>query len=229
MNTSHCRNKEGSGIESIEVIHQVVKFGFGEGAAICQVCGSFLSGGECVAVYVFRPVSWLSFQFGYVLCSEHWDAFVSEWTLGVREVVVRGRVGRVVDQAMQSSRPVLMAPVPVVVSPVACRDAVRVGSECSVAVGGDDGAEECCDDAGVDGDGELGVDELREPSKSMRPVTSSEPCIAIDSDDSTGVDELREPSKSMRPVTGSGPRVGEVEDDAVGDEWTDADGDGGGA
>ncbi len=49
-------------------------------------------------------------QVGYVLCGEDRDGYLSEFTLGLRELLVKGRVGWCSDGAMQSSWPVLLAP-----------------------------------------------------------------------------------------------------------------------
>jgi hypothetical protein len=43
------------------------------------------------------------FQVGYVVCGDKDHEFPEEYTLGVRELVVAGRVGWCSDGAMQSS------------------------------------------------------------------------------------------------------------------------------
>jgi len=181
----------------IEAINQLNTVGFGEGAAVCQVCGSSLVEGGPVSAYAFRPASRLSFQVGYVLCSEHRDEYVTGWTLGVREIVVRGRVGVVRDVAMQSSWQVLLAPVPVVVSPADSRKAVRV-EECDVGAAGEAAAETCSsDDDAESGDGK-GLDVLRVPRTAGRSIAG--PGSRVD---------------------------GGAERDDVRDEWSGCGGDGG--
>lgn len=134
--TSLKRRAKESDDSLIEAIKQLERAGFGAGAATCQVCGTPLCEGECVAVYAFRPVSQLLYSVGYALCHEHWDEYSRVWTLGVREVVVRGRVGRVVDQARQSSCRVVLDPRPVAVSPPA-EGAVTSKTRCASHVGGE--------------------------------------------------------------------------------------------
>lgn len=115
--TKSKRGPQESDGSVIEGIKQLENSDFGEGAATCQVCGTPLRPGECVVVYAFCPISQTQFTIGYALCHEHGDAYTRVWTLGVREIVAQGRVGRVVDQAHQSSWPVVLDPSPVAVSP----------------------------------------------------------------------------------------------------------------
>ena len=50
------------------------------------------------------------FQVGYVVCGDGDHELPEEYTLGVRELVVEGRVGWCSDGATQSSWPVLLDP-----------------------------------------------------------------------------------------------------------------------
>ena len=110
MKKSKTQAQEGNDKTLIEDIHQINKISLGEGAATCLVCGSFLRVGETVVAYVFRPAGEVVFQIGYVLCGTDRDEYQSEFTLGVRELLVEGRVGWCSDGATQSSWPVLLAP-----------------------------------------------------------------------------------------------------------------------
>ncbi|QSG02899.1 hypothetical protein [Natranaeroarchaeum sulfidigenes] len=110
MEDSNPPNQETVGDQLIEDISQLQQFSLGEGAAKCLVCGSSFGEGDTVVVYVFRPADETVFQVGYVLCAEDRDGYLSEGTLGVRELLVEGRVGVCTDGATQSSWPVLLAP-----------------------------------------------------------------------------------------------------------------------
>ena len=108
---------------------------------LCQVCGERLRAGERVVAYVFRPCPHSVWVAGQVRCVDHPLSLESMATLGVREVVVSGRVGRCVDQAYQREWPVLLDPAIEAVSPRATTEAVDVPgvtvedvTECPVAV-----------------------------------------------------------------------------------------------
>ena len=105
----------------IEDICQIKMIALGEGAVVCQVCGAVLSGGSRVSVFVYRRAGEPAFELGHVVCGDNEHELRTHFTLGVRELVVDGRVGRCVDQALQSSWPVLLDPVVRVVSPMGSR------------------------------------------------------------------------------------------------------------
>jgi hypothetical protein len=77
----------------IEDISQLYKVALGEGAGSCHLCGRNVGEGMEVGVVVFRQAGSPAFDVQYVLCSEHLDEYSTEFTLGVREVMVRGRFG----------------------------------------------------------------------------------------------------------------------------------------
>ncbi len=110
MEESTLPNQEVVARRLIEEIYQIKGISLGEGAATCLVCGSFLRELESVVVYVFRPAGESVFQIGHVLCDGDRGEYPSEFTLGVRELLVEGRVGWCFDGATQSSWPVLLAP-----------------------------------------------------------------------------------------------------------------------
>ena len=124
MEKSEPTNQETVDNRLIEDICQLNRIALGEGAVVCQVCGSELREGTRVVVYAFRPAGESTFEIGQVKCAD--DRYVPTecFTLGVREIVVEGRVGWCSDQAMQSSWPVLLAPEPLVVSPESSMSAV---------------------------------------------------------------------------------------------------------
>jgi hypothetical protein len=121
MEESIPDRQEGTDQEIIEEITQLEKFSLGEGAATCQVCGSSLCEGEAVVVYVFRPADEVMFQVGYVVCDDEGHELPTEYTLGVRELLVEGRLGVCSEGATQSSWPVLLDPEVVAVSAAATK------------------------------------------------------------------------------------------------------------
>jgi len=76
----------------------------------CQVCGKPVSEGDEVFAYAFRPAEEMAYQIGYVKCREDRYTQTEHFTLDVRELVVKGRVGRCIDQAQQSSWLILLEP-----------------------------------------------------------------------------------------------------------------------
>jgi len=105
----------------IEDISKIQQIALGEGAVVCQVCGAVLSGGSRVSVFVYRRAGEPAFEFGHVICGDNEHELRTHFTLGVRELVVDGRVGRCVDAGSQSSWPVLLDPAVRVVSPMGLR------------------------------------------------------------------------------------------------------------
>ncbi|QCC51448.1 hypothetical protein DV733_09430 [Halapricum salinum] len=116
----------------IEDIPQILQIALGEGAGVCQVCGTLLREGRRVAVYAFRACRHTPWQTGQLRCVDHPPSLHSLATVGVREVVAEGRVGRCVDQALQTEWPVLLEPEIREVSPWRS-DAVLDVSEFDVA------------------------------------------------------------------------------------------------
>jgi len=117
MENSNSGTQEGSDRPLIEVISQLQPFTLGEGAAVCEVCGEKLREGASLVVFAFRPAERSTFQVGHVKCVECRHEPTEYFTLGVRELVLDGRVGTCSDPATQSSWPVLLAPQPRAVSP----------------------------------------------------------------------------------------------------------------
>ena len=117
MVNSNPPNQETVGEQLIEDISQLQQFSLGEGAAVCEVCGEKLREGDVCVAFAFRPADQPAFEIGHVKCSECRHEPSEYFTLGVRELVVDGRIGTCSDQATQSSWPVLLAPRPRAVSP----------------------------------------------------------------------------------------------------------------
>jgi hypothetical protein len=112
--------KELAGQESddqlTEEINKIKLTALAEGAVECHVCGEKLREGDSVIAFVYRPVEQPAFEIGHVKCTECRHEPSEFFTLGVRELVVEGRVGCCTDKATQSSWPVLLAPQPRAVS-----------------------------------------------------------------------------------------------------------------
>lgn len=117
MEQSKPYNQEGNGRATVEDINQLNLTALGEVAVVCQVCGSELQEGSPVVAYAFRPTGEPTFEIGHVRCADDRHVPTECFTLGVRGLVVEGRVGWCSDQATQSSWPVLLAPEVLVVSP----------------------------------------------------------------------------------------------------------------
>ncbi len=117
MERSNSEAQEGSGRTVVEDIYHINEISLGAGAATCQVCGSPLREGETVVAYVYRRCPHAVWLVGQCRCAEHPPDLASLASLGVREVVVTGRVGTCSDQASQRSWPVLLAPEVQEVSP----------------------------------------------------------------------------------------------------------------
>ena len=126
MKNSDSKTQEGSDRPLIKVIHQINYISLGEGAATCQVCGSSLREGDTVVVYVFRPAGEVMVQVGYVVCGDEGHELPTEYTLGVRELLVEGRIGVCSDVATQSSWPVLLDPEVVGVSAAATKSVRKI-------------------------------------------------------------------------------------------------------
>lgn len=113
----------------IEAINHVEFHALGEGAAMCQMCGSDLGEGDDLTAYAFRAAGNPIFEVGYMMCGadEHEHEHPSVFTRGVHELVVTGRIGLCTNVSMQSSWLVLIEPSPVVVSVASSSSARTVG------------------------------------------------------------------------------------------------------
>ncbi len=117
MEKSNPSKQETVDDQLIEDISQLECFALGEGAAVCEVCGEKLREGEPIVAFAFRPVEQPAFEVGHVKCIECRHEPSEFFTLGVRELILEGRIGTCSDPATQSSWPVLLAPQPRAVSP----------------------------------------------------------------------------------------------------------------
>lgn len=124
MRKSTREQQESTASELFEDIKQLKLIALGAGVVTCQGCGSAVREGGCLTAYAFRPAESRLIRLGHVRCMECEPPRVG--TLGVRELLVRGRVGHCRDQAMQSSWPVLVAPRVRAVSPLATKQYLTV-------------------------------------------------------------------------------------------------------
>ena len=132
MTKHEFRRQEPNVDTSIEDIIHLKAVALGEGAGVCQVCGTRLREGMSVVVYAFRACRHSVWQTGQLRCAEHSPSLSALATVGVLEVVAGGRVGRCVDQAFQTEWAVLLEPEIEAVSPWRS-DAVLDVSEFDVA------------------------------------------------------------------------------------------------
>jgi len=95
---------------------------------VCQGCEKSLRVGARVSLYAFRAPRHEAWQTGQARCAEHSVALDALATLGVHELAVAGRVGRVLDQGLQRSWRVVLDPDVQAVSPARSSKAVRVPS-----------------------------------------------------------------------------------------------------
>ncbi len=142
MERSEPTNQEAVDNGLIEDIYQLDRISLGEGAATCQSCGSSLHEGDGVVVYVFRPAGSVRYQLGHVVCGDGRHTQIEVFTLGVRELLVEGRVGWCSDGATQSSWPVLLAPEVVGVSTAATKSLRLIPDGGSTGSNGASGGKE---------------------------------------------------------------------------------------
>lgn len=125
MEDSTTNEKETAG-RTIEDISQKLFIALGEGVVVCQVCGDGLREGARVSAFAFQRCPQCAWRVGQVRCVDHELSLGSLASLGVREVVVPGRVGLCVDQARQCDWPVLLGAELQSVLPRWSRDAIDV-------------------------------------------------------------------------------------------------------
>lgn len=82
----------------------------GEGDSICQTCGEAITTGDPVTLYLYRPAGHSGYTIGQCRCSGHNDTLTSLFTLGVREIIVDGRIGHYRSHDTDQTQSVLVAP-----------------------------------------------------------------------------------------------------------------------
>lgn len=106
MEDSRRASYEGIGAESPEVA--ALFSGLSLRNAECPACGHVFEEGDAVLLYVARPAGRVRFEIGRAVCDVH--SVRTEYTLGVEELLIAGRVGLCSDAVTQSSWRVLVAP-----------------------------------------------------------------------------------------------------------------------
>jgi len=76
----------------------------------CQCCKEALTEGDQITLYLYKPAGSQRYTIGQCRCRSHDDDLTPLFTLGVRELVVEGRIGQCRDHATQQTWPVLLAP-----------------------------------------------------------------------------------------------------------------------
>ena len=117
MKESKTEQQESNDNGLIEDINQLKRIALGEGVAACQVCGAELPDGAAVTVFAYRPAGEPTYELAYVSCGESEHDLLTYFTLGVRDLLVDGHVGRCTDPRKGSSWPVLLDPAVRAVSP----------------------------------------------------------------------------------------------------------------
>ena len=99
MNKSSLHGKDGIDRNLIKNLSQLEQIALGEGAAACEACGEKLREGEPLVAFAFRPADQPAFEIGHVKCTECRYEPTEYFTLGVRELVLDGRIGTCSDPA----------------------------------------------------------------------------------------------------------------------------------
>ena len=110
MEESTPKVEDSTDEQLIEDICQLKGIALGEGAAACQVCGTELPDGADVTVYAYRPAGRPTYELGHVICGDREHDLPTYFTLGVRELILDGHIGRCTDPITNTSWPVLLDP-----------------------------------------------------------------------------------------------------------------------
>ena len=76
----------------------------------CQLCKQTLTEGDQIALYLYKTAGSQSYTITQCRCRTHDDDLTTLFTLGVRELIVEGRIGQCRDHATQQTWPVLLEP-----------------------------------------------------------------------------------------------------------------------
>ena len=76
----------------------------------CQYCKEALTEGDQVTLYLYKPAGRSTYSIDQYRCRRHNEDLTALFTLGVRELIVDGRVGECRDHATQQTWPVLISP-----------------------------------------------------------------------------------------------------------------------
>jgi len=120
---SASRNNAGThnavDIQLVTTVSELDHVSLAETNTECQHCGRSLTEGDDVVVHVSKPANERTYQIGDCVCARPDHRQREVFTLGVRELLVVGRIGTAADAATQSTWPILVDPVPVAASAAA--------------------------------------------------------------------------------------------------------------
>jgi len=86
------------------------------GDPVCQVCDASLTEGDQLTLYLYKPAGRSKYTVGQYRCRSHDDDLTSLFTLGVRELIVNGRIGHRQDHNTDQTWSVLVSPTVRVIS-----------------------------------------------------------------------------------------------------------------
>ena len=105
---------ENSGTNTHQQVSHLHRLSLGD--PVCQVCEASLTEGDQLTLYLYKPAGQSMYSVGQCRCHSHDDNLTSLFTLGVRELIVTGRVGLRRDHATDQTWPVLVSPTVRVIS-----------------------------------------------------------------------------------------------------------------
>ncbi|WP_283402509.1 hypothetical protein [Halorubrum sp. DM2] len=106
-------------VQLVTTVSELDHMSLAETSIECQHCGRSLTEGDDVVVHVSKPADECTYQIGDCVCARPDHRQREVFTLGVRELLVVGRIGSAADAATQSTWSILVDPVPVGVSAAA--------------------------------------------------------------------------------------------------------------
>jgi hypothetical protein len=77
---------------------------------VCQVCEERLTAGEQITLYLYKPAGTSRYSIGQCRCRTHEKDLPALFTLGVRELIVDGRIGQHQEPTTEETRAVLFTP-----------------------------------------------------------------------------------------------------------------------
>jgi len=103
-------------VQLVTTVSELDHMSLGETSMECQHCGRSLTEGDDIVVHVSKPADERTYQIGDCVCARRDHRHREVFTLGVRELLVAGRIESAADAATQSTWPIPVDAVPVGVS-----------------------------------------------------------------------------------------------------------------
>ena len=125
MKISSLNTEDSIDRKSIEEISNIIQFFHGEGEALCEACSRRVTAGSPVLACFSRSAESDCYTIDGLRCSDHPDC-PDDFTDERDAVLVRGRMARCADQAMQTSWPVFLGEAIVAVSHTGSTELTRV-------------------------------------------------------------------------------------------------------